>query len=467
MLICKLYRRLCLFLLVPATLGAGSCRKLLDAPAPSDNIDANTVYANDASAEAALIGFYARAMDNNQGILNGNISLYTALSADELGCLNPRIASDSFYLNRLTASNTLSATLFASGYTLIYNLNSILSGLTHSRGTTPATHAQLQGEAKFLRAFLYFYLANLYGGVPLVTGTDYAINGRLPRMSPDSVFALVINDLLNAQQTLPVDYQAAGIYSGNRTRPVQLSATALLARVYLYRRQWALAEQAAAAVIGDPRYRLEPSLDSVFMATSREAVWQLQPVHDSLATADAAFFLPVTVGAFKIPVYNLTPSLLGAFETGDQRQAHWTGAASLGPKLYVYPFKYKQSTYHPGNAEYEMVLRLAEQYLIRAEARARQGNLAGAAADLNAVRVRAGLPVTTAVAQGSLVDALLAERRVELFTEWGHRWLDLKRTGQTDAALGSKPGWQPWYALYPIPGYEVLANPNMTQNPGY
>jgi len=276
-----------------------------------------------------------------------------------------------------------------------------------------------------------------------------------------------VSDLLSAQQALPVDYVAAYGYAGNRTRPVQAAASALLARVWLFRQQWALAEAAATTVIDDPRYVLESSLDSVFLASSREAVWQLQPVYDTFATADAHLFLPAVTGTFTVATYPLTDSLLAGFETGDQRRVHWTGSLKFGPRVFVYPFKYKQSGFHPGDPEYEMVLRLAEQYLIRAEARARQGNLAGALADLNQVRVRAGLPLSTAVDQLSLLNAIMAERRIELFTEWGHRWLDLQRTGQANAVLQVKRGWVTTDLLYPIPGYELLANPNMTQNPGY
>ena len=455
------------FLLVPAVLCLFSCRKLLEAPAPSADIPATAVYTDDATAKTAIIGFYNQVMDNPQGILNGSISLYAGLSSDELSCLNPRAAEDSFYLNQLTASNSLSASLFSSGYSLIYTTNSILNGLDHSKGVSAALKTQLQGEARFLRALLYFYLTNLYGGVPKVTGIDYTVNTRVPRASIDSLYAQIISDLQFAQQSLSVDYLAATGYAGDRTRPVQAAATALLARVYCYRQSWPAAEQAATTVIGDGRYRLESSLDSVFTAGSREAIWQLQPVYDTFATADAHFFLPVSVGPFQVPQYLLTPRLLAGFESGDQRRMHWTATVSIGPKAYTYPFKYTRGSYQPDHREYEIVLRLAEQYLLRAEARARQGNIAGALADLNVVRVRAALPPSTANSADPVIAAIQAERRVELFTEWGHRWFDLGRTGQANALLQAKSWWQAFDVLYPIPGYELVGNPNMTQNPGY
>ena len=117
-----------------------------------------------------------------------------------------------------------------------------------------------------------------------------------------------------------------------------------------------------------------------------------------------------------------------------------------------------------------MVLRLAEQYLIRAEARAEQNNLTGAVADLNIIRNRAGLPNTTAVTQGDILTAIMHERQVELFSEWGHRFFDLKRTGQANTVLGAIASKQPWNTnqlLYPIPVSETTNDAFLQQNPGY
>lgn len=116
-----------------------------------------------------------------------------------------------------------------------------------------------------------------------------------------------------------------------------------------------------------------------------------------------------------------------------------------------------------------MVLRLAEQYLIRAEARVRQNNISGGQSDLNAIRNRSGLPNTTANDQGSLLLAIEQERRVELFTEWGHRWFDLKRTERAEAVLSpfALKDWQSTDVLFPIPQTEREINSRLTQNEGY
>jgi hypothetical protein len=105
----------------------------------------------------------------------------------------------------------------------------------------------------------------------------------------------------------------------------------------------------------------------------------------------------------------------------------------MDQRQYYYAYKYKQRGLTATSMEYQVLFRLAEQHLIRAEANIRLGNLSAAAADINLIRQRAGLSPTTAVSQQQLLDVLLHERRVELFTEQGHRFLDLKRFGLLEA----------------------------------
>src|SRR5690606_15081809 len=119
----------------------------------------------------------------------------------------------------------------------------------------------------------------------------------------------------------------------------------------------------------------------------------------------------------------LSRHLLQAFESGDQRRVAGVDSVIVDSTMYYFPAKYKVQT-GAGQKEYSMVLRLAEQYLLRAEARARMGNVSAARADIDSVRRRAGLPPATAGNTTALLAAIAQERRVELFTEWGHRWLD-------------------------------------------
>ena len=443
---------------------AGGCRKLLQVPTPQDEISAGEVFSSDSNALSALSGMYIQIMNNPQSLLNGGMTLYGGLSSDELNntVANPSI--DAFRTDSLTAANLLCSNLYTGAYNTIYTANSMLVGLQGASGVSADMRSEMQGEAEFVRALVYFYLVNLYGKVPLVITTDFTVSSVQPRAPVADVYSQIVADLRDAEGRLSVPYISASAYPGARTRPNQAAATALLARVWLYEGQWDSAELAADIVIANPLYQLVTDLNQVFLASSPEAIWQLQPVYGNLATAEGNLFIPRN-GAK--PGYSLTPELLASWEPGDLRRAAWTDSV-VNEAAYVYPYKYKEASNNPPNSEYEIVLRLAEMYLIRAEARVRQGNTVGAAGDLNIVRQRAGLAPTVATDEASLLTAILHEWQIEFFAEWGHRWLDLKRTGEATMVLGAeKPGWDSTAALYPIPANELTENPTLVQNPGY
>jgi hypothetical protein len=456
-------RIICLLSLTAIVSYHSACRKLVQTPLPGDEVSSSAAFASYANAESALMGLYIQIMNNSRGPLNGDATLYGALSADELTMRLPNPFLELFLLNSLNPNTLYCTSLYTQSYTLLYTANSLLAGL--GAGDSTGEMAELRGEAEVIRALIYFYLVNFYGPVPLVTSIDYDTTALLPRAPVAQVYAQIISDLRDACAHLSATYISSSAYPGARTRPNQAAASALLARVYLYQGEWAAAEQEADSVIANPLYRLQTDLDSVFLATSAEAIWQLQPVYDSMATAEGFLFIPVN-GAR--PAYILTSWLQDSWEAGDQRRTYWTDSVGAGPLAAVYPYKYKYAFNDPPNAEYNMVVRLAEVYLIRAEAAAQQGNVGGAAADLNKIRKRAGLPATGASTPTALLAAILHERQVELFSEWGHRWLDLRRTGQADVVLGlEKPGWTGTDTLYPIPGQQMANNPNLTQNAGY
>lgn len=449
------------FFVAVCLLAAAGCRKLLQVPTPQDEISAGEVFSSDSNALSALSGMYIQIMNNPQSLLNGGVTLYGGLSSDELNNTVPNASIDQFRLDSLTPTNLLCSNLYTGAYNTIYTANSMFVGLQGANGVSANMRSELQGEAEFVRALVYFYLVNLYGGVPLVTTTDFNVSSVQPQASVGDIYNQIVADLQDAEGRLSPTYLSTSAYAGARTRPNQAAATALLARVWLYQGQWGRAELAADTVIANPLYQLVTDLNQVFLAGSPEAIWQLQPVYGNLATAEGNLFIPRNGGQ---PAYILTPELLANWEPGDLRRAAWTDSVVND----VYPYKYKEASNNPPNSEYEIVLRLAEMYLIRAEARAQQGNTAGAAADLNIVRQRAGLPPTTATDPAVLLGAIMHERQIEFFAECGHRWLDLKRTGAVTAVLGAeKPHWEAMDALYPIPANELTENPTLVQNPGY
>jgi hypothetical protein len=276
--------------------------------------------------------------------------------------------------------------------------------------------------------------------------------------------------------------------NGEHTRPNKFAALALLARVYLYLGDYYNAATAASAVIDNAAgYTLESDVNRVFLNNSREAIWQLQQDLQDFSIYDATpeqYVLQPNVLKVGNAIYCITPSLLAAFEPGDKRHDNWLDSTdnSRGtadrPGTTYYPNKYKigQANGSPGMPpkEYYMVLRLAEVYLIRAEAAANggPGGAASAIADLNAIRARAGLAALPAsLSKDQLLAAVAKERRTELFAEWGHRWFDLKRTNKMNSVLSAIPLKQPWLGdyqgLYPLPVSELTVNHFLTQNPGY
>ena len=464
------------------------CKKLVTVDSPSNGLTSENVYTNDATASAVLIGRYAGLGSNSplRAFSINSISLVSGLSADELtlygGSANANITLAQYYLNSLSSgiSTSSSQTIWSDSYSNIYVVNLALERLAASGGLTPAVKQQLMGEAKFFRAFYYFYLINLYGNVPLTITSDYRVAAALSRSPTAQVSQQIIADLKDAQNLLTNGYVGTDAKSSTteRLRPNKWAATALLARAYLYRQQWDSAELAATAVINNTSlYSLCSNLNNVFLKNSTETIWQIQPVNPGWNTEDArAFILPPTgptsnSSVTGYPVY-LSSQLMNSFETSDQRRLDWVDSVTANGNTYYYPYKYKSATLNAPVTEYLMVLRLAEQYLIRAEARARQDNIGGAQSDLDTIRARARLPDISANDQASLIAAILHERQVELFTEWGHRWLDLKRTGNLNIVMDSvavdkHTNWNSNWQWYPIPSYEIVQDPHLLQNPGY
>jgi hypothetical protein len=258
----------------------------------------------------------------------------------------------------------------------------------------------------------------------------------------------------------------ADIPVGDRVVPDANVARALLARMALYTQQWELAAATAGEVIA--AFPLEPNLDQVFLKESGETIWQFRPGNDLRNTQEANQLVIQFIPGQR---FALTSSLLDAFEEGDGRLERWTDelSDSDGTLTLSFAHKYKALFNETQSLEHSIVFRSAEQYLIRAEARAQLGNLDGARQDLNAVRNRAGLGDVNLVGQTELLEAIYQERRVELFAEQGLHWMDLKRTGRaTEVMEPLKANWEDTHVLLPIPESELEINPNLLpQNTGY
>ncbi len=442
----------------------GSCKKYLDVGEPATQLNGNAVFENDNTAIAAQLAIYT-AMES-EGLAH-TLLINTGISSDE--CTNHRTSVDATGLatNNITPENNIINSIWTSLYKYIYQSNAVLEGVGKSKSISGAVRNQLTGEALFTRAFCHFYLVSLFGNIPVITTTDPVINAIASQKAIAETYAAIQEDLILSKQLLSPQYVAANnTVTTERVRPNKFTAAALLARIYLSTGQWTAAETEADSLINlSSVYSLTTNLNSVFLKNSSETIWQLMAVLPKFNSYTGGFIQPTGTPS----LISLTPQLISTFLPADNRKAAWTKNVTVGVQSYTYPYKFKVGQNAASVTEYTMVFRLGEQYLIRAEARARQNKLNEARSDLNAIRNRAGLPNTTAFSQAELLSAIGIERSLELFAEFGDRWLDLKRTGNADLVMPGIKGssWTTQDQLYPIPQNEIIRNPNLLQNPGY
>jgi starch-binding outer membrane protein, SusD/RagB family len=452
---------------LPIVMMLASCADFVEVDTPKNEITGEAVYKDDATATAAVVGIYAK-MSEASYFNNTGIPMLTGLSSDEFINASGYVSFEQNELLPIEA--TLIELLWQPGYRYIYYANAVLEGLENSSGVSTAVRRSLQGQAYFVRALCYFYLVNIFGNLPKVTGTGYEGNAFLPRMPVDSIYSLIENDLAQAADLLPRDFSTA--YEDERTLPTTFAVHALRARMALYHQKWELAAQEADSVIRHDALFSLPPPEEAFNYNSPEAIWQIKPISliEKVGTTEAQVFLGT------LPVY-IRPSLIEAFEVDDARR-QWVGEMTDdGVEFFYIPLKYRyvimdylQPEY---GLEYHIEFRLAEQYLIRAEARAHLDDLDGAIADLDAIRARAGLPALAEMGiswtRATVLERVMQERRIELFSE-GHRWFDLIRTSQAEAVLGSieEKLWNPTDVLFPVPQAEIDKNRNLEpQNDGY
>ena len=339
------------YLIVPLILiiaTATSCKKFLKIGLPKDEVTSDAVFADSADANAALVGIYVRMA--NGSTLTSNMTIYPGMSADEL---YQTVTNDNtpFYTNTLLPTNNAVGGFWSSTYSYIYNRNACIEGVENSNGLTQEQKVKFAGEARCLRAFMYFYLVNLYGPVPLVTNTDYHETRILPRTPGSEIYAQIIEDLKYAQSVLPISTEGNVMINKD-------VATALLARVYLFTGDYKDAKAEASEIIESGRYSLAASPNEVFLPQSEETIWALLPVSPNKATWEGFNFIPASQTT--LPKYVISSTLFNAFDNTDLRKSQWIGISTVNGIQYPYPYKYKMRTATGGTLENYVILRLAE-----------------------------------------------------------------------------------------------------------
>lgn len=461
---------LCLTGIILTTMG---CDKFLAIDDPKTELATSSVFTSSSTVNAAMISIYSRMVN---GSLYTNIPWLTGISSDEFTNYMTSQNTVTFYNNSLTSANpTIANNIWTPAYNYIYQANAIIEGLEEYNGVTDDLKKQIMGEARFIRAFYHFYAICFFGDVPIVTSTDYQTNAVLPRSPKSQVYEQIIEDLLEAKQLLNTNYVGRDglTTSTERVRPNRAVAQALLARVYLYAEEYEKAEQEATDVISNPLYQLSTNLNTIFLKNNQEAIWQLQPIPNGL-TPEGRRFILLTAPSTSSTERNTTisPQLKEAFEGQDRRKVQWMDSITVAGRTHVFPSKYKMGNATVNNTtEYSTILRLGEQFLIRAEARIRQGKDKEGLEDINRLRARADVNQYDIETVSDPLSVTLKERNLELFSE-GHRWFDLIRFGKIDEVMTivtpTKGGtWSTHAKLYPIPETERNNNPNLTQNDDY
>lgn len=438
-----------------------ACEDYLEIDPPQSQIVGELVFEEKNLAESALSGIYIDVLNR---IMHASwFTTYMAIYTDELEYTGSQVSLYEDFINdNVLATNSTNLSFWSQNYKAIYKANALIEGMDKSTKINMEDKNRIKGEALFFRAYLHFYLVNLYGDIPYISTSDYTKNSKVSKMPVQEVYTHLISDLIAAKELLPENY-----ITGERVHTNKWAASALLSRVYLYSGQWEEAESESTTLITNNLYTMETDLSKVFLKESTSTILSLKSQGLNNAS-DGIFYLQ---GPDYITYKSswMTSHVGDAFEPYDLRRLQWVGSAISNQETVYYSSKYKETSSSTASKEYSVLLRIEEQYLIRAEARAHLEDITGAQEDLNTIRNRADLENTDASTVNDLLEAVLHERQVEFFLELGHRFFDLKRMGFADAVLSPiKPGWNATDILLPIPESEILLNPNLLpQNPGY
>lgn len=428
---------------------AGTACDVLDVK-PYDRIDIKDAFPDKAAIEKGILGTYGPLQ--YLSYYGRGFMIFSDLSADNLE--NPIDGTASDYReidnNNILPENGGAYGIWASAYESINNANNVIIRVPGMADMSDTEKEVALGELYFVRALNHFNLMIYFGGVPIkITPSLSLADVNQPRRPVAEVYAQIVEDLEYAAEHLTA--------SSDKTRASKYAAIALLARVHLYMGAYEDAIDMATEVIEDGGYDLLDDYASVFTDGSAEVIFEIDFTENS-RNRIAEYNFPKSLNGRREVAP--TADILGAYESGDER---YTASIKFEGPL---PYAIKYDDLAKG-AENVIVLRLAEMYLIRAEANAKlTQNLSTVQSDINEIRDRAELGDTPATTFPTLLQAIEQERWVEFAFE-GHRWFDLVRTNRAIAVLDNVTDVN--QTLFPIPNAEILTNtnPDMKQNPGY
>jgi starch-binding outer membrane protein, SusD/RagB family len=489
-------------------LGFGACKKSFLTVAPQGTVLQSSYYQTPAEAFDGIVAAYNPLAWTIVGYYCPKMIIFNAASDDALAgggssSDNPGIQAISTF-NLAGATPNILPDLWSRNYSGIYRANTMLEELPTVPGLAADTLTRYTAEMHFLRAYYYFDLVREFGNIPLIT----TVLGQAQfytqlQVKPAQIYAQIEADLDAAIPNLPASIDVAT----DGGRATKGAAQALLGKAIIYENNTGRMQEAAAhldSVNNSPNYHLLPNFGDIFNPGNKfnaESVFEI--VHTSSAgrtwstgfNDDDGNIGVQMAGArnYSGPVYEsnaagygfnpITKDLVNAMQNDPRYQYTIINMDSLQAAKYcTYTPSYNNTGYFvakfaplsafqatTGNLELnwtndEIEIRLADTYLLEAEALVRGGGTApsGNTAQnyLDAVRARVGLPSVPAT-----LDNIYNERRLELATE-GSRFFDLVRTGQAGTVLASKGFKTGTNEILPIPLAE-LNNTKLVQNPGY
>lgn len=445
----KLAPQLSLFVLL---MSLGSCDEFLDVQ-PRESLSDESTIVDRGSAETAINGVYnALAAAGYYGTTFQSIGY---LSGDNIVWTGSQSQVQEFINHQVRPENSTISGAWVDIYQTINRANNVIAKVpgVADLSLTQEIRNRIIGEAYFIRALAYFDLARTFGGVPIITNPTIgpADNSGISRSTAAETYAQALLDLETAEPLLPE--------TTNRYKATRKTVWALKARFYLYQQDWQRAESYATKLIDDPAYRLLTPYGAFFKNNVRgteESIFEIFYNGTTEVNGHRNQWQPqVNGGTRQWAPNDDAVSLLTDPATGGNRsvlvakdnQGRWYG------DLY----------YRTPASDPSYIFRIAELYLIRAEARAQQDKLEDALADLNAVRERAELDPAAVATKEEILLAIEDERRLEFALE-PHRWFDLVRTGRADEVLNVT---DPNRLVMPIPIDQLLVDQALEQNPGY
>lgn len=481
-----------LFLILAIT----ACDDELDLrPISEETVD--NAYATGTQLQAALTGVYESFQSSDYYVWDRMLFQDVRSDNHYAGGDNPEIfAIDNL---EITPTNSRVFNAWSAIYNAVSKANLVIERAPMiESGITEEERQVIIGQAQFLRAYHYFNLVRMWGGVPLITETIKSVDPaevRVPRSTEEEVYSQIIADLESAVELLPHTY--GNDASVNKARATKGAANALLAKVHAQKPNpdYNAVLQHANAVINSPaNYRLLDNYDNLFDGNNynnAESIFEIQYLGGDEGTWGPQMHLPPSLSGDSWRKF-VTPShdLVDAFDSeGDEIRKNATIIFEEVPWIDEYwgnavnsavPFAYKwRNAGGWASSDHDYILRLADVILLKAEALNELGQPEAAAVEVDIIRNRVDLENLSAEVRGSqqaMRAAILKERRLE-FAQEAMRWDDLIRFGVAIEVMNSvddidlRTGQPVNYnvtqsdLLLPIPQNEINRNPNLTPNP--